>query len=485
MAGKGSGNGCCCTGCEEVPFTAPSVANQPINPGTPLDPISFAGYPVDLGQAFCCSCLPKAACVAVTCYDSGSTSRAIFDLRCGLNGEHENGTAILYSGTIAMGEEDVDLEFSIIVEDGLCYFSLTSYALNLFDDRKLVDADSRAAPQFFCQTLTNNPLNIGEATAIYPTEWLAAGAGCGLVAVTIGRDDLTPITKRRVILDADTGVAVIDDSPIKNICRGCGCICTNACISLQYPRENIVIHGTVPLTSENTGTAECPHVVTQNYYELTDPMYGIKISVVANGDDNDRCALLLESTGYALTLDGVLLWPIVDDTGTDCPHPSAIWQVTDADGYSVIVRFDCATCGECTVTGTTGCCSGISLPRVIHCTIEKNPDVPSSFCECLPLTIPMVYQGGITPSWYGLLKSSVGNNSWCFPVGTNDVAVQLSCTGLGWQLRFGTENWAASPCAGTLYNPTLTCEPLEMIFESIQSCCGMGGPSSIILTITE
>lgn len=464
---KGSGSGCCCNGCEELPYTAPLAFLPPMNPGVPVDPISFAGSPVDLVQAFCCSCLPRAACVTLTCGDQ--TNSESFVIRCNQNlGGVVNGFARLYSGEMDLAGETHDLEFALEVIDGACYFSLTSYSLGIHSDRKLIDANARSAPQYFCKTLTVDARNVGQSYVIYPTEWTGEAA-CGVVTVNIHAEDLTAVTRRQPCLDAN-GNPVPDNDAIRNACQGCGCVCTEACIAVQYPRYNMVEHGRV--------------AIYNGAWTLPTTWGDISIRLVADPESTTReCALKLEASGGSLSFD---VPPDLVSINGMCPHPSGTWHATDQDGEPINVTFACAGCGEgCTVSGA-GCCYGYRMPRVLHVTISRLDDPPPvDSCRCLPITIPMIFTGDANePAWTGIYLVGTGSE-WCAVSGSRDFTLRLYCGGNAWYLDFGSNhNFGATPCKDIISTPELACEPLNMVFTYVSQCCGMSS-TGIKFTITE
>lgn len=470
---KGSGNGCCCTSCEEMPFTGTTANLPPATPGEPDPPFSFPGNPIDLTQAFCCSCLPKVACVTVISYATGEIVAGALDLRCGLNIDSDtNGTAVLYSGEIGVDGSQIDLEFSITVIDSVCYLCLTSSVLGIYGECKVVDADARGHPQYFCYSLVNNPLNIGGPyPPQYETEWTADTAS-GTMIVRLKAMSMTPITRRRPCVDSE-GTPVPDTNPIRNICNGCGCVCTEACIAIQYPRYNQIIQGYVALDGAS--------------WTLTDDAYGgVVISVVADPDEPvDRsCMLKIESleTGFSFSETPPLL-PI----NSLCPHPTARWVLSDQDLQPIIIDFSCADCLGCATVNGSGCCYGYPIPRVLHCTIAKGDPAVSGSCECLPITIPLLFDGdALEPSWTGILLQGTGQQ-WCGFGDEHDIVIQFYC-GYVWTLQFGSAGGGETPCAGVVLSDSLVCSPISVHFTYVSFCCGPSyppGPASVVFTVTE
>lgn len=467
---KGAKN-CCCTGCEEVPSTAP----QSVNSGG-SGSVTFKGHPIDLVQQFCCACLPKLACVKLEDHATGQVSTVDLRIQCNAGTVAlQNGYGVIYQGEADFIGELVDLMFTLEVVGNACYFALTSYALHITDARVLIDDKARAKPFYFCRSLG---VEIDPYDGLC-TKWTTYD---GSISVAIAADSITPISRRQPCIDG-YGNVQIDTDPINGICQGCGCLCTNACLIVQYPKTNTVIQTALTLEGSTYLAAS------------GDPSYGPEIAVVKDpaGSSTSNCALQLVRVGDGLIFTGTpaLVDIIAGNAPTNCPTPTAKWSVLDVNGNDIIVWFFCATCGGCTniTAPSVGCCTGFQIPRVLHCTIAKGDNTVSAFCECLPIALPLIYTAsGTGEAWQGSIMQSTSPGAWCLANG-QDVFVQLTCSAPGWTLSFSTNELTATPCKGTLTTDYDVCEPFFLTFTFTTSgCCGPspgGGPRTLVFTITE
>jgi len=502
MAAKGSSRAhCCCTGCENLPSVVTrtdGLVNVPINPGLPLPHLTFAGHPVDLLQAVCCSCMPKTVCVAIGEIIGGEAateSSTITAMRCDLNGDTGQAPEVLmYAASLPFRGETYALEFWMRVIDGKCYFCLVSDDLGVANECQEITAEKRAnrlAPwerhSSFCNKLNSDTSDNPYIPPGYlGTRWDVVVPYVGDLRITILGQEATPITGRQPCID-DYGNIVPDEDLIRNLCDGCGCLCTRACVIIHRIGTNEIFSYVLNL-------------VDGTYIEI-DPItgeeavYGPQIAVVRDPDsDTGRaCALKVLSVGeFGFTGESPLVSVQSGPHGApgSCPNPTATWELADSeDGWPILVHFSCYECGNACGTIPAGCCAGYPIPRILHCTISKGNDAESAFCECLPITIPMVNTSG-QPFWNGKFRNVPIEGNWC--VGApSDFQVQLEC-GSEWTLRFGNSLYHASPCADVIFGQDygeMSCSPIMLTFTYVSGCCGAvypyPGPSSIVLTITE
>lgn len=217
MAEKGRDPFCCCNGCQCKP-----------------EPSSLSGIngsseylaKQTIWRRFCCSCVPKQACVT-TLYKGNLNTYNYFlnyppsvppqDLDQALYAP-ENGDSV-YIGN----SESIDLFFHFKIRDGECYFSLVSESLGIGlndqDYDKLIDSNARKEPDFFCKTLSTDGLGY---TLFHIDDDLQ---------ITIAASKHVPILGRRNCYD-DYGNMIPDNSPLRNLCCNCSCICE--CMYLDY-----------------------------------------------------------------------------------------------------------------------------------------------------------------------------------------------------------------------------------------------------------
>lgn len=498
MAAKGSSRAnCCCNGCESIPSLsgrAYSHVTVPVNPGIPLPHLTILGHAVDPLQAACCSCLPKTVCVGIGDSITLESSTVLTPLRCDMNGGVQSPDALVYSATVPFQGADYDLQFWMRVIDGRCYFCLVSEEFSVENDCQEITAEKRAnklAPwpraSGFCSKLNSYLGDLTDDNAYFGTEWQISTPYLDTLVVTIIAQNTTPITGRQPCTD-DYGNIVLDEDAIKNKCDGCGCLCTQACVIVHRIGTNEIFNYVLTLVD---GTYIEVDSITGE-----EAPYGPRIDVVRDPDsDTGRsCALKVLRIGdFGFTGTPPLVSIQAGEFGSpgSCPNPTAQWELVDADGgWPIIVHFSCAECGNNCGTITTGCCSGYAIPRILHCTIAKGDGADSAFCECLPITIPMVSISGM-PFWNGKFRNVPIEGNWC--VGApSDFQVQLECGGSEWTLRFGNSLYHASPCASVIFGQDYgetVCSPIMLTFTYVSGCCGSvypnPGPSSIVLTITE
>lgn len=464
------------------------INNLPSNPGLPLPPISFAGHPIDQLQAVCCSCMPKSVCIGIT-DEYLNNSHTIASMRCNINTyEPREPHALMYSATIPFMGYDVDLEFWLKVIDGECQFFLESELLDV-NESQLINASKRQSRESpydgFCYELNSDDTNIPRL--YYGTQWVV-DSQFGPLTITITAQDTAPVTGARPCLD-DEGNLIPNPSALNGFCSGCGCLCTKACVNVRVTYENEIISRELVLSE---------HLGYPAYIEEYDTENGIIIHVVTHEYDGDdrACGLKVHQIGYGYSFVGESEVVTIQAGETGCPNPAANWDLSNSDGLSILVDFSCSVCSEGCQTVAAPCCPGYPIPKILHCTIRKGPGGPSAYCECLPVTIPIVSTGG-GPFWHGVFKSSVLPGSWCIGDG-QDFGIALGC-GSEWTLQFGTSLYQPSPCAGLIFGDDgyeMSCYPINLQFTYESRCCGYvatpptppdpySGPSSVIFEITE
>jgi hypothetical protein len=214
---KGRDEFCCCNGCQCKP--------------EPSSLSGINGSPEYLSKQtiwrrFCCSCVPKQACVTITYKENSNTYN--YFLYYPPSAPPQDLDQALYvpeSGqSVYIGDgEIIDLSFHFKIRNGSCYFSLASESLgidleNQYYD-KIIDADTRKGPDFFCKTLSTDGLGY---TLFQINDDLQ---------ITISAANHVPILGRKNCYD-QYGNIVFDESPLRNLCCNCSCICE--CMYLNY-----------------------------------------------------------------------------------------------------------------------------------------------------------------------------------------------------------------------------------------------------------
>jgi len=497
--GSGAGAGsCCCTACESMPFTSPIAAVPVFDPD---QRIIFPGHPLDYIQGFCCTCLPSYACISVECVLTGVLTRAYLPIKCGSlqYGQH---LANVYTGQIFIEGVAHTAYFTLDVTANLeCYFCLAIPSLYGFEEQcVLLTEEQFKAPIRWCKTLT---YSIDEYGVRVPTTFVGTSYECGQIIIKVGLPNITPITKRpEQWLDLN-GNLIQDENSIRNRCKGCGCISTQGCLTIYR-----VGNGTAESHVMYLGCSNCDQPCdTGHVYRSVAGDYGPIVSIerdpsCAYGDENCGCVLMLSQIS---SMEGVSP-PLVSGLITqgvnpgDCPFPSAKWSFQDSNNDTILVDFRTEACSEspCSIN-PSGCCVGVEMPNVVHCTIERQASFASASCECLPKTIAMLFDGSpIAPAWSGLIDTDPGNGSWCDDgPDKHDIRVRLACQGNTWGFSYGAGAiMAASPCAGFIAtDPSyFSCRPVYMKFTVDGVCCGPSavgfppvspGPQTLTFTITE
>lgn len=215
MTEKGRDPFCCCNGCQCKP-----------------EPSSLSGGSSEqlakktTWRRFCCSCVPKQACVTITYKDNSNTYDYFLHYPPSIPPQDldqalyvpKNGQSV-YIGD----SEIIDLAFHFKVRSGGCYFSIVSESLGIDLDNqyydKIIDSDARKGPDFFCKTLSTDGLGY---TLFQINDDLQ---------ITISAANHVPILGRRNCYDP-YGNMIIDESPLRNLCCNCSCICE--CMYLDY-----------------------------------------------------------------------------------------------------------------------------------------------------------------------------------------------------------------------------------------------------------
>lgn len=558
MTAKGSSSAsCCCTQCETMPYTVafPGDIPQDFPPGQRF---SFSGNPIDFVQGFCCQCLPSYACVTLIC-DPGSQSssasssqsasasasvsssgsdedyeftKAYIPIICG-KGNLTDAMADVYVGTVYFRGIGYTAYFTLdVTEDRKCMFCLEIPDMGFEKQCVEITVEHQQFPLMWCKTLTYSIDELGERQ---PTTFTGSTYYCDELTVKITTLSVTAITGRPAQMRDEYGligpayeVGAIyrDDNSLRNRCRGCGCISIYGCLTVYRVGDGTSESHHMVLGCENC--IECPtgHIYSSVFSSgsgsgsasastsasasASDDYDGPLVSIEKDpGCDqlSPDCACYLKLIQISSTevFDVFSESPIVKgvDPG-ECPFPSYKWTVQDVNNNSVLVDFRTEACNEepCQIT-MSGCCVGVDMPAVIHVTIERTGGTSPSSCDCLPITIPMLFDGSpISPAWTGRLDNVPGNGSWCdnSPAG-NDFHVRLVCSGLGWRLDYGAgEIIASAPCSGSVLDPgAFVCRPIYFRVEVDGACCGPSAipnptppppflpppPQSLIFTITE
>lgn len=217
MTDKGRDEFCCCNGCQCKP--QPSALNF-IN-GSPEMVAAQTAW-----RRFCCSCVPRFACLTVI--NNGETYNYDYKLHYPPSDPPQNLDQALYVpkdfDTIYIGNsQTIDLNIHFKIIDDKCYLSIVSEDLGItLDDHyynKLIDADARGGPDYFCKTLSMDGLGY--------TSFIINGD----LEFRLSRADDLPIAGRRSCVN-EFGQIIQDDSPLRNLCCNCSCICN--CFRLDY-----------------------------------------------------------------------------------------------------------------------------------------------------------------------------------------------------------------------------------------------------------
>lgn len=510
MAAKGSTSGsCCCTSCETMPFTA-AQSDTPVF--APDQRISFKGHPVDYVQGFCCTCLPTHVCVSVECIATGEITTKHLFIECNTLGSSVNGVARVYRGNIAIAGVFYLAEITLEVSNDLkCYVCLEIPSAGFEKQCLELTQAHFAMPLMWCKSLT---YSIDQYGLRNPTKFTGqiSTYGCPVIAVSLSVPSLQAITGRAsewidyygtIGPEYEAGRRIPDDNSIDNRCAGCGCIANAACLTIFRTKDGTSDSYPLTLGCPNC-SVPCP---TGHIYSSILGDYGPLVAIEKDpsclpGDPECPCVLMLRQLSNTQTFGETLPSPVISKglNEGECPFPKHRWELTDELGNVTQVDFRTESCvSEPCSINPAGCCVGIDMPNVIHCTISRQGDYPSDSCECLPVTIPMLFDGaGINPAWTGRYATQPGNGSWCNDP-DRDFKVRMYCAGNTWAFQYGAgSNYQESPCSGSVMAPAsgFACRPVFFQFVTNGACCGpsaipdgMGGfiipVQTLTFTITE
>ena len=223
MAGRKAkgvgGAGCCCGGCRSVPNDREAATTE-------IQPI----------QQYCCRCIPKIICIAVT---SGyGTQYQVVERICG--GSPTDGAPIQYATTVIIDGVSRVFNVRLTVRDEQCYITWDIPDLDLEGER-LIDPNELADP-YSC----NHGMNAA-ACAEFGGTW------------EIEDQDLTIVISEPPTLDLKDLVE----------CGGCSCICRCVCFSI-YSRSS---EGIFTLVGSND--VVCGEVSRTDVVGCEDPEFDI------------------------------------------------------------------------------------------------------------------------------------------------------------------------------------------------------------------
>jgi hypothetical protein len=216
MTDKGRDEYCCCNGCQ----CKPEPSSLSVSGGTD-EQIALS----TTWRRFCCSCVPKYACVTID--DGTSINQYDYTLYYPPSSPAQDLDQALYvpanSQTVYAGSSGViDLNFHFKIDDNKCYFGIASTSLGVAVDDITnaieIGSSERQSPDYFCKTLSTQ----GNGYTSFNVDSLT---------ISIAASDHEPIAGRRNCYD-ESGNIVYDDSPLRNLCCNCSCICD--CMFLDY-----------------------------------------------------------------------------------------------------------------------------------------------------------------------------------------------------------------------------------------------------------
>ena len=512
MAAKGSSSGsCCCNSCETMPFSM-ELSILPIGGFANDQLISFKGHPTDLVQGFCCTCLPTNACITVECLATGVHTTAYLPLRCEALGTPP-GVAGIYFGSVYISGEAHTAYFTLEVPDDLkCYICLEIPSLGFEKQCLELSQEHFQHPLMWCKSLT---YSIDQYGLRWGTEFIGPtniyNGVCSDIKVTMGVPSVQSITGRptdwvdlygEFAPQYEVGRRIIDENSIRNRCKGCGCISNIGCLTVFRVKD-----GTSDAYPMGLGCSNCNQPCpTGHIYSSYLGDYGPLVSIEPNSSADPRCVLALLQISNTEVFNPPLYGSVIKKgiglDPNDCPFPQQRWEIYDADLQLTLVDFRTESCvtTPCTVN-PGGCCTGIEMPSTLHCTISRQADYESALCECLPQTIPMLFDGaGINPAWTGRYATQPGDiGSWCDGA-ERDFKVRMYCAGATWIFEYGAgETYQPAPCSGTATSSpgSFSCRPVLFTFQHDGRCCGPSGfpdgyggvvpagPQTLTFTITE
>jgi hypothetical protein len=407
--------------------------------------IKFVGERIDPIAQLCCSCMPKEVCIGFQVYETGFSSQTVFNHECATAYSPPNQ---VYAGWIGYGDSLIDLQFFFRIVGLQCYFCVSSTALGISQSGSnscvLVDANARTPPNDVCGNFLLNG---------YPVNW-TLNTPLGTTTISIGPALNTPITGRQPCLDP-YGSLVNDDDPIRNVCTGCGCICTCASLIVQYKGTFV-------------GEA-CRNGVN---WIAGDSYHPYVVQLQAN-PTSGSCQLALVQTGPISVNNLPAPIPIGSvETGHPCPTPVVKFEGFDKAGIAYFITFACDPCLNGAPLPPGRCCPE-GLPRVLTATISS----PDGTCSCGAGTIGLVYDDMFS-AWIGFVSKG-----FC----GNDVKLTFTCGGDGgyWSLVF-----ESPPCVVTSSSGGYSvCNPISAQFNfglgGIQCCNQISGTHNIVVKVTE
>ena len=292
MPEKSSADFCCCDGCQQRPDIWDRGRVTPYL--TALDRASWKKY--------CCSCIPEYAYVTIIDSD-GLSGGGIFRLWCNINSDFQLDQPLytkVADGGILVGSTVIDVTFHIKIRDGQCLLYVVSNSLNADENTygasKVINAESRAEPNNFCSTLSNEEQEDRPVGASPYTEFIVGGFKIRLSAA-----DHVPIRGRDHCVNGD-GQTVFDDDPIRDLCCNCDCICRCMCLSISSPGMLVSVEDQRP--AYNTASIGCLYCGSYIFAEGVTARIG-RLDGVSNGLSNSEaisCWSLDEETGARLDL---------------------------------------------------------------------------------------------------------------------------------------------------------------------------------------
>lgn len=259
MPSKGSGEGeCCCNACNGVPNDNREGA------GSLQSVIEI--------QQYCCRCVPRYLCVTI---DGNS-----FMIGRNCSTADYEGNAIIFSGSVKVGEDSYTINIRLGVLYEVCYLSWDIPDLDYSDSIALTHEEP--ADPYVC----NDGMASADCGAGFGGTWTMPNA----MVLTISRTDALPI---KGALD----------------CGGCDCICKCMCISI-YSKDPV----TGSYTTVTTNEVVCGSIVEEeDIYEGPNQKYAV-----------------WETNGWAIAIGGQTRWAPYEceiTTGTETLPPYALTSV--------------------------------------------------------------------------------------------------------------------------------------------------------------
>lgn len=434
------GKSCCCGACHTPPRD-PQLADREIQPD----------------QQFCCACVPKQACISAFCYPSGEETVVRAYYECDRD---EEGT-FLYRTTLPINGESHELIFRFKIENNVCYLCLDAPTLGLEEavpyNCQIIDAEQRAAPNFFCQHLFIDGL---------PASWLIPGGTGGNpcqdldLYIELTAASNTPIEGRKHCLD-EYGNLVEDSHPIRDLCGGCGCICTCACITVVNVGQSV----DVSLACLGGDNPEYDPPESWVSWRSSGP-YPVTVTLTA--DYHTGCCQLELDTG-SVNVNEIPEPVVIGGVDSNCIGLHVTWELINTSTQEpFIVIFECANCIDCSII-PSGCCDG-KLPRTLTAVITGGAS-----CSCA--------SGSYTLYYDRLVEGWVGTVPFC----SGEAVLGFFCSGYQWSLTF-----SADPCVivgGGMDSVSSDCSPLSVEFNfqisGVGCCDSLSGIHDITITITE